>query len=490
MSSFYPIFFAVFGLIATGLFHVDFYFPIWLSLTVMAFVSLYFLNLFRENIIGILMLLLWLVYALPFVHIVPYLWFDFTQTDPLHLWGLAVNDYMMDNVVIELTAMLGAVGAVGIALGTSLNSKPLQIDLGINPDGSLRRFEGMPLPLWLVWVFVGVLLSWLVAPEDTLFTAAYSIATSRLEGVGLSSAWMMSYVILGFAFCDGMLERKWSLKIPIILVALATIVVFFQFLRGDRESIPFVIGLGLAYFYWASGFTQYRGFKVSWIKIGALLFGLIVASVLLGSLRHSLVGASILDVGDLVREMYKEGDLSIDSLLHGTWSATLLTPLSVAGDHVYGLLELKLGQSYLDLLLSTPPGFVADAIGYIRPVELGRNPALEMRYGLGGTHAVVLPFMNFGMLGVFLVPAIWSFAIISFEKFALRSLSTSKLSLLIILAMATPHWLWYGEKSIFNAIVFWLIFSLFYRVSIGSPHPKKKRGAQLSNHGAPLDVLP
>ena len=28
-----------------------------------------------------------------------------------------------------------------------------------------------------------------------------------------------------------------------------------------------------------------------------------------------------------------------------------------------------------------------------------------MRYGQGGTHASVLPFMNFRMLGVFLVPA-------------------------------------------------------------------------------------
>ena len=33
--------------------------------------------------------------------------------------------------------------------------------------------------------------------------------------------------------------------------------------------------------------------------------------------------------------------------------------------------------------------------------------------------------------------------------------------------MASPHWLWYGEKSGINAIILWLIFSFFYRVSLG-----------------------
>jgi hypothetical protein len=50
---------------------------------------------------------------------------------------------------------------------------------------------------------------------------------------------------------------------------------------------------------------------------------------------------------------------------------------------------------------------------------------------------------------------------------ALRKVSVIKLSLLVTIAMASPHWLWYGEKNGFNALVLWLILAFFYRVSLG-----------------------
>lgn len=473
----------MFGLIAIGLFHADVFFPIWISVALLIFVSMYFLHLYRTQFLGILMLVLWLVYVLPFIHIVPYLWFDFNQTDPLQMWGLAVNDYMMDQTVVELTAMLGAVGAMGMALGASLNVKPIAKDSGTNSDGTRRIFRTMSVPIWLGWVSIGVGLSWLVAPEETLFNAAYTTSVAKIDTARFGSAWMMSYVILGFAFCDALLEGKWSIKMPIIMGAVAIVVVFFQLLRGDRESIPFVFGLSLAYFYWATGITQRRTVKVLWLNIVGVGVGLVVVSMFIGALRHTLIGASILDIGGFVREMNEEGTLGFDTLLHGTWSATLLTPLSVAGDHVYDLLELKLGRDYLDFVLSIPPGFIAEALGYIRPLDQERGPAWEMRYGIGGTHAVVVPFMNFRMVGVFLIPAIWSFIIASYEKSALQRVYVANLTLLVTIAMAAPHWLWYGEKSGFNAIVLWLVFSIFYHVSVGSPLTILTTGRHLTRRG-------
>ena len=91
-----------------------------------------------------------------------------------------------------------------------------------------------------------------------------------------------------------------------------------------------------------------------------------------------------------------------------------------------------------------------------------------MRYGLGGTHATVLPFMNFRMLGVFLLSASYVYIISRYEKMALLQPSVINISLLCILCMAFPHWLWYGEKYIINALLIWLIFSFLYRVSLGS----------------------
>ena len=74
--------------------------------------------------------------------------------------------------------------------------------------------------------------------------------------------------------------------------------------------------------------------------------------------------------------------------------------------------------------------------------------------------------MNYRMVGVFLASAIWSFVISKYEKFALRQVSPSNLSFLVTLAMATPHWLWYGEKAGINAIIIWVVLSFLYRVSL------------------------
>ena len=471
MSSVYSILFALFGVAVVGLFHADIYFPIWLSVAILVFVTLYLLQQYRQKRVGVLMLLIWLVFALPFIHIAPYIWFDFNQ-DPTVLWGLAVNPYMLDEHVIKLTAMIGAVGGMGIAFGASLNCGRIQQDLGISSDGSKRVFRTITMPVWLVWVLVGLALTALSAPQETIFNAAYTQSKSALDGVNFSSAWMMSYVILSLAFCDALLEQKAAikkLKIKIILAAIILVVVFFQLLRGDRESVPLVFGLALGYYYWAAGITQRRRVTIPWRKIAGVAFGLVVVSMFLGAIRSGLTGASLADSGALIGDLFESESIGLANALNGTWSAVLLTPLSVAGDHIYGLLVVKWGQDYLNLFLSVIPGFLSDAIGYIRPIDAGQGPAWEMRYGLGGTHATVVPFMNFRMLGVFFGPAIWTFIIISVEKKALRQVSVINLSLLVTFAMASPHWLWYGEKNGFNALMLWLILVFFYRVSLGLP---------------------
>jgi hypothetical protein len=465
----YPILFAAFGLVSIILFDGDIYFPIWFSVAILAFVSLYLLKLYRQKRIGILMLLIWLVYALPFIHIPSYLYFDF-NSNPTILWGLAVNPYMVDKVVITLTAMIGAVGGIGIAFAVSLNSSRIQQDYGLHLDGSKRLFRTMSMPIWLVWIVIGVALTILSAPEQTIFEAAYTQSKSALDGANFSSAWMISYVILSFTFCDAMFEPKINIKIlkrSISLSALFLVVVVFQLLRGDRESLPWLIGLFLVYYHWAAGITQRIGFTLPWLKIAVAAFSLLSISLVIGVVRSGLSGVSFADAIMLVSELFQSGQIGLDNALYGTWSAVLLTPLSVAGDHIYGTLPVKSGQTYIDLFLSIVPGFLADAIGFIRPIDSLQGPAWEMRYGIGGVHAVVVPFMNFRMLGVFFVPTFWTFLMVKLERLAMSKTGVVNVSLLAVLVMAVPHWLWYGEKNAINAIIIWLIFRFFYRVSIG-----------------------
>jgi hypothetical protein len=474
-----------FGLAAVGLFHADIYFPIWLSVAVLVFLSYYLLQRYRKKRAGLLMLLIWLVFAMPFIHIPPYMWFDFSQT-PILLWGLVANPYMTDQRVIELTAMIGAVGGLGVLLGVSLSSSLIAVDFGENPDGSKRMFRTMALPMWLVWVGIGLALTALSAPQETVFASAYTQSKSALDTVHFDSAWMMSYVILSFAFCDTLLESNHSLKnlkIIIIWCAIVLVVLYFQLLRGDRESIPWVFGLALVYYYWAAGITKGRGFKIPWLKIFSVLITLLVVSVVIGAVRSGLANASLVDALNLLKELNDSESVGLANALHGTWSGVLMTPLSVAGDHIYGLLSLKWGKDYLNLFLSIVPGFVADAFGYIRPLDAAQGPSYEMRYGLGGTHATVVPFMNFRMLGVFLGPAIWSFIMTSYEKSALQHTNVIQLSLLTTIAMASPHWLWYGEKYGINAIILWFILSWFYRLSLSLFRGKSSLGRSSPKSG-------
>jgi hypothetical protein len=140
--------------------------------------------------------------------------------------------------------------------------------------------------------------------------------------------------------------------------------------------------------------------------------------------------------------------------------------LSVAGDHINELLSTEHGQTYLDLVGSIMPGFVANWIGYERPIDAFHGPAWQMRYGIGGTHAVVVPFLNFRMAGVFLVIAFWGYIFAKIEHSVIRRLTVVNLALLGTVAMAVPHWLWYGEKYIMNALILWLVLSVVYRIRV------------------------
>jgi len=470
MSHFYSILFAWFGMVAAGLFYVGAYLPISISVCILLCISLYMYSEYRRKRLGVLLMLYWLVYALPFIHIPPYLFFDFS-TDPEKLWGLSVNPYMLDKQVIELTAMIGAVGGLGIAFGISLVSKPLQKSAILHSDGSQPLYHTMSTSIWIIWLAVGVVLTALSAPSQTIFTARYSQSLSSLDGSNFDSAWMMSYVCLTFAFCDALFERNYAIrrtKMFMMSIALFFVVVFYQFLRGDRDCVPWVFGLSLAYYNWAASVTQRQGFRISWSKVVGVAIVLVGVSQMIGEIRSALPSkATIADVVEVVGFLYESGIIGLGNALHGTWSAVLLTPLSVAGDEVYSLLDVKNGEDYLNLFLSIVPGFLADAIGYVRPIDSNSGPAWEMRYGLGGTHATVLPFRNFQMLGVFVIPAIWASILVMYERFALEKISVNRVSLLITLAMVSPHWLWYGEKNGFNGVVICLGLMVLYRISIG-----------------------
>src|SRR3990170_1913186 len=91
-----------FGAIGIWLFQEGCYLPVVVSATVIALVAWHLIRLYKQSRVGLLTMLLFVAYALPFIHVFPYIWFDFDAESPLTLWGLAVNPYMTDKTIIEL----------------------------------------------------------------------------------------------------------------------------------------------------------------------------------------------------------------------------------------------------------------------------------------------------------------------------------------------------------------------------------------------------
>lgn len=478
MIALLPMVFFTLGVIAITLFYSDIYIPIWMSVAIFIAVSVSVVWLFACRRLGGLILLLWLVYALPFIHIVPYLWFGFGIEHPDNLWGLAVNPYMIDKTIIELTAMIGAVGACGFAAGAMLFSSKIPspaVPAVVTTDSLSAKvvriqsgLSSLSIPGFCVWIAFGVLCSWLYAPQDTIFQAVYTQSKSISQGWNFSSLWMVSYAFILFAFSDALLDPvpgRARVKRWIAICAVLVIVIWFQLLRGDRESLTMVVALVLMYNIWARGFAGAKRWraKLDLKKIGVFVFLVFSAAFFFGYLRDAMTSVSGVD-----SFVNRVGGMNFDHFVSGTWSGALMSPLSVAGDYLNGKLSFKYGQTYLDLLASIIPGFAADWVGYARPYSSTQNPAWDMTYGIGGTHAVVVPFMNFSMAGVFVIVALWSFILPRVERYALNSFSQPNLALLGTIVTASAHWLWYGEKAIMNALILWGLLSVLYRIRFDS----------------------
>lgn len=459
--------FLCFGVISVIAFYDNLFYPIWLSVAVLAFVSVYAWLAYLHRRIGILILFLWIVFALPFIHIVPYLWFAFGYENPVKLWGVAVRPYMLQQQIIELTAMIGAVGGIGFALAISLDKSLISFDSTPKNFSERRKVISLTFPIWLSWVSIGFILSFLFAPQDTIFTAAYTMSSSLIKNVNFSSAGTLSYIVLTIALADAILDQRINrrdIKKQVIFLIILILLVYFQFLRGDRAAIPFALSTLLIIFYWAKPVTRQRRTSIPWMKIVAGGFALILIGKIVGQVRHSLVG--VYDSSEIWSILAESFFVVSADLFVGPWSPVLLTPLSVAGDYIYGLLPFKFGTDYINLVLSLPPGFIADALEYTRPLDANNGPAWEMRYGIGGTHASVVPFMNFGMLGVLVVPVLIVYIISRLEKRAVQRINVISISLLATIALVAPHFFWYGEKYGLNAIIAWAILAFFYRISL------------------------
>ena len=385
--------------------------------------------------------------SLPFIHLLFYFNFNYKQSYE-SLWGLATNQYMFNEVVIGSLLCLAVIWT-----SSSLLFVPFRmVKISKAVSATIAR------PFVMILLIIAVYLVWASAPEHTLFQAVYMQSHANVK-MNFSSAWALSYylLIMCVVYCDE--------KVPRLRAVIVVLVLFVSFyyglLRGDREPITFLLALGL-YFHMYKRSLSTKSLVSLNPRIILYAFVLIfIINGVIGGVRSTLVSGY---------SDFFEVFLNIDpsSLVHGTWSAVLLTPLSVYYDLVIKGQPYLLGKDYIDLFLSLPPGFIADIFGYQRPWSASGGPSHEMIFGLGGTHISVLPLRNFGLLGVICMAVTAAVVIRMLESRAYRSPTFFMRIFYVSMFFIIPHWVWYSEKIIINHLIFALLIYLMGNLFSGN----------------------
>lgn len=399
-----------------------------------------------------------MLYIMPFLHLWGYIFYTDYVFSPLGA------DYQRNPKIYTQLALVGLIGAVGLSIGFLLST--------------LIRFRRPPIKLsdkrtlgivpFVAFAVIAYLLSASSHPVGgNIFSApAWELAHNLIIGnlINFNGGFTVSYVMLSILVIDTIYEfgpRRRRFKKRILFVVVTLVIVLHNILTGDRVVLGLILAL-MALYVNPRGYLGYRyvlqgSYKVilgKLLRLGVILGIVYVTFQNLNTWRDT----ASLGIGffDSLSQIIAGGHF-----FSGTWTAVLLTPLSIVGDLVYGLKSLRWGETYLDMLLSLPPGPLASILGYERPYDETSGLAPEMRFFLGGEHAVVAPLLNFSAFGVLVILALWGCFFGRAERVAQRGTKWYLLFYMSLLTMSYG-WAWYGPmwliRGIMSAYIVWWVY--------------------------------
>lgn len=389
--------------------------------------------------------------------------------------------YMLDPEIISVMTTVGLIGLIAFAGGVLLRSVASgQTESREGIDGRRRVFRP-----WVFALLLGVslCLSWINAPSQTILDPEYSYPPQ--EGIAhqlnFNSLYIISYGILVLLFLDTEREPLRSRmrackRISVIGVSIL-IVLYFQLLRGDRDSIGLVLSLSVLYItdpflpkhrLLKDTIIRYATVGVVLALVGILYLGIQTVRVLPPAKRPTVTRSTSLPSGDVSEK--KKASVVEDkwaSPVFGepVWGAVLLTNLSMAAQYEQGRMDLEWGQTYLDYVQSLPPGVLTKSLGIQRPIERGSNPShWTLDITCGGSHIVNVPFKNFLGYGVAIVLFLYGIAIGSLERRACSVTWHIRLLYGTVL-LSVIHWFWYGEMYMIRTLMAYGMLVVLYWVS-------------------------
>ena len=372
-------------------------------------------------------------------------------------WGLAKNIYSgnIDHLIeIGWISVFTATGYILASILTRGTQKQITYALS---DYRFRVLSGSSFSLLLLVCVVLIALS---TPPVGILDADHGSSKPISSLVNFTSLWMISYLIFLYLivdiFTDVKRYRKKCKTYSIILVTL-WILYYAQLRTGDREFFTMLIAIFLfKYFILKSVFTEHGRFQFITlgrkISVSSILMLTVISILMLvifytiGTLRSGVVGKNHMDI------LAHLSETDFSNIIYGTWSSALLGIQSAVVSVKVFNEQLRFGMDYFDLLISIPPGFIADIIGYERPVSSTSSVGIQLIYGLGGNHSSVVPYLNFGLFGVQFFAFFYFLGANHIEN-KLKCMNAKYVFIYIAVLFAIPHWIWYGEKYIINLFI-------------------------------------
>ena len=410
----------------------------------------------RLNLLPRMMLL---VYAMPFSTLLGYLLYQD------YLWVFTPHGYLIgqDPEVMSILTLTGLVGLCGFVGGMHAGAAARRPEsTPVKTDRSQAYALGKVMFAALLLVALG--LSLLSAMPETLFQTAYSVHADPIANkVNFNAAFLVSYVMFVVLWIDIEREadpvtRKW--KVIGLGLAFAYVVVSLQILRGDRDSAGLIAAFAALYLTSPRADGSLPSRRVTRMRLRRLIAPLallVTVFIALGKAREDVLEVSSrLSFGQLVRLGFSQN----------TWTAVLWTNLGTAWEYDQGMINYRYGSTYRDYALSLPPGFITRAYGYERPLETTTGLAHEDPAGvsMGGLHAVITPFKNFGAWGVLALLFLYALGM----SWAERASSTYRFMPRVLwgaIFCAGFLWFWYGDMPIIRSLMAAVVVALLYRLA-------------------------
>jgi hypothetical protein len=417
------------------------------TLAVWAFFSL------RIGVISFLPRLVIVGYTLPFTALLAFLW-----NQDLVWWDTPIAESLIrEPAITRQMLMVGIVGLLGLVAGMRMGANTQKKTRRAADEKTLtasHRYPELSVGAFVCWAVIAFMLSYVAAPATDIFTAAYSDKGSDIaEVLNFAGGTLASYSIILALWLDSRRiepHRRRFARTTVLLILLLTILVYLQLLRGDRESFTLLIALA-AYYLNRGGIARIRleGGRILRRRIAVVTLPIAAAFAVflaLGPIRTTLSS----------NEEAIQGQASLTrGYKASTWRAVLLSNLSIASEFHPGPMEYIHGETYIDYVLSLPPGPAIKALGFSRPIDKREGPAwwaVNRGISAGGVHLIVTPFKNFGMIGVYLLMIFAGYLVADIESRSENLDFPSQLLYLIVVCSALL-WCWYGDLYMIRGIL-------------------------------------